>query len=373
MAEIEVFYATNRNVVKEGRSPAFGNAFNERGPQEIRFGSAVVDATGSKSRRKYKLKKVHLVPESDPNADKAQKKLGSKVILDKLRTRMAGEKMDSLCLIHGYASDFESAVLRGAELQDKWGDKRPLSVFVFSWPSDGSITPFVAYKSDRHDAQHSGVAIARTFLKLREYLMEIGEERHCQQAIHLCAHSMGNWALRHALQAIRAELDDRLPRMLDHVFLMAADEDNDAFEHDHKLRLLPDLAKAVHVYFSEDDKALVVSDLTKRNPDRLGATGPKVRANLSRKVDIVDCREVDFVPKQELSAEEISRSLSQHQYYRLRKEVIEDVRQVLDGVQPSDIKGRRFMKEDMSYLIEAKPKPKPRRRKNLVGKTGPRH
>ena len=156
---------------------------------------------------------------------------------------------------------------------------------------------------------------------------------------------------------------------------MAADEDNDAFEHDGKLRLLPDLAKAVHVYFSEDDKALVISDVTKRNPDRLGATGPRIRANLQRKIDLVDCRLVDHVPPEELSLDEIGRSLSQHQYYRLRPEVIADVKQVLAGTKPSDIEGRDFVQEHLSYLIQAAPKPKAKpgkRRRNLVGKTGPK-
>lgn len=377
MAELEVFFATNRNLLEESPKLVFGEEFNAQGPHVIRYGSALVEASGSAAKRRYKLKRARLAEELIPKTgdEEPQRKLGSVEILDKLRERMDGEQMDSLCLIHGYASDFETALLRGAELQDKWGAGRSLSVFVFSWPANGSTTPFLDYKSDRHDAQLSGIAIARAFLKLRGYLIDIGRERHCKQAIHLCAHSMGNWALRHALQAIREELDDRLPRLLDHVFLMAADEDNDAFEHDGKLRLLPDLAKAVHVYFSEDDKALVVSDVTKRNPDRLGATGPRVRSSLPRKLDLVDCRLVDVVPPAQLSAEEIGRYLSQHQYYRLRPEVIADVRQVLDGVQPGEIEGRRFVQEDRSFLIEpaAKAKGKSKtRRKNLVGKTGPR-
>lgn len=376
MAEIEVFYATNRNIEKEKPQPVFGEDFNVQGPHVVRFGSALVQASGRKDKRKYKLKSTHLAGEFIPTkaADEKKKKLGSLEILDKLRGRMDGDKMDSLCLLHGYAATFESALLRGAELQDKWSGERKLCVFVFSWPANGSTTPFLDYMSDRRDAQASGVAIARAFLKLRQYLIDIGREQHCQQAIHLCAHSMGNWALRHALQAIREELDDRLPRLLDHVFLMAADEDNDAFEHDAKLRLLPDLAKAVHVYFSEDDKALVISDVTKRNPDRLGATGPRVRANLPRKVDLVDCRLVDHVPPDELSLDEIGRSLSQHQYYRLRPEVIADVKQVLAGVQPSDIANRDFVPDDRSFVIRPAPKPKAKakRRRNLVGKTGPK-
>ena len=371
MPDIEVFYATNRNLLKEGAKPEFDEDFNPKGPHYIRFGSAVVSASGRKDKRRYKLKSIHLADEHIPTepGDKKKKKLGSVEIFETLRKRMDGDKQDNLCLIHGYASDFENVLLRGAELQDKWGEDRDLCVFVFSWPANGSMTPFLDYHSDRRDAQASGVAIARTFLALRRFLIEAGREMHCEQSIHLCAHSMGNWALRHAVQALREELGDNLPRLLDHVFLMAADEDNDAFENDHKLRLLPELARAVHVYFSEDDKALVVSDRTKRNPDRLGATGPRLRSGLPRKLDLVDCRLVDVVPPGELSVDEISRYFSQHQYYRLRPEVVADVRQVLAGVQPSEIKGRAFVPEDMSYLIEAKPK---RSRKKSKSRSQPR-
>ena len=360
MADIEVFFATNRDIDESGAEPEFGESFHAKGPHYVRYGTAKVEVSGPKSKRRYKLKKVKLAPEFIPEQVEQldKKKLGSGEVFEALRKRMVGDKLDSLCLIHGYAADFETVVLRGAELQDKWSVDRPLCVFVFSWPANGSMTPFLDYHSDRRDAQASGVAIGRSFLALRRFLMEVGRDKHCEQSIHLVAHSMGNWALRHAVQAIREELNDQLPRLLDHVFLMAADEDNDAFEHDHKLGRLPDMAKAVHVYFSEDDKALVISDRTKRNPDRLGATGPRVRSNLPRKLDLVDCRKVDYVGPRELSGDEISRSLSQHQYYRLRPEVIADVRQVLAGKRPGEIDGRSYLEEDRSYLIEEKKKPK---------------
>ncbi len=132
------------------------------------------------------------------------------------------------------------------------------------------MVPLLSYYSDRNDAQASGVAMARSFLRLREFLENLGQENFCRQSLHLVAHSMGNYALRHAVQAIRAELGNDIERIFEHIFLMAADEDDDAFEKDHKLRLLPALAKAVHVYHSPDDVALMVSDKTKFKPDRLG-------------------------------------------------------------------------------------------------------
>ena len=101
------------------------------------------------------------------------------------------------------------------------------------------------------------------------------------------------------------------------------------------------LAKAVHVYYSPDDVALTVSDKTKFKPDRLGAEGPRSKDGLPRKVTLVDCRRVD----------ETKRRHRRHQYYRARREVWEDVRQVLSGKAPDDFEGRRYLPDERSFQI----------------------
>lgn len=337
---LDVYFATNRRILKEGPPPEFGDRFNDKGPQELRFGSAKV----KKVRGAYKVDSIVLAPERLP--DEGEELLGSRATYETLRERMGADNLDVLCFIHGYASNMDSALERAAELKDKYRvDGREPHVFVFSWPSDGALVPILSYYSDRDDARASGVAVARAFLKLRQFLVDLGRERHCQQSLHLVAHSMGNYALRWALQGIRGELGEDLPRLFDNIFLMAADEDDDAFEHDYKLRPLPELARAVHVYFSPDDRALFVSDVTKRNPDRLGSDGPRVREGLPRKVVLVDCRRVD-VSKDDLT---------NHQYYRLNPRVVADVNLVLKGVAPADMPTRAYVPEDRSWRIDAAP------------------
>ena len=356
---IEVFFATNRNIEREKDDPAFGNAFNSRGPHHLRFGSAIASKT---KKGEYKVEKITLAPESLEAKDEADQVLGSKAIFAALHKRMQSDKIDVICLIHGFASDIKTSLERGVELKDKYrvAGREP-HVFVFSWPSDGATTPPVRYFSDRDDARASGVAIARAFLKLRDFLTDLGKARHCEQSIHLVAHSMGNYALRHALQGIRGELGDQLPRLLDNVFLMCADEDDDAFEYDHKFRLLPRLAKAVHVYFAENDRALVVSDVTKRNPDRLGSQGPRLRDSLPRRINLIDCTDVS----------DAAGDLSQHQYYRLRPEVVDDVNEVLKGVAPGDCSQRSYIPDDRSYRLA--PKSKTRKASSRPARTGGRN
>lgn len=339
---LEVYFATNRRVLAEGKRPKFGTRFNEKGPQELRYGSARVRKTKSG----YKVSSIYLAPEKieSPTDDKNP---GSGAIYEALRKRMMADTVDVICLIHGFAADIESALERGAELKDKYKVAgRTPHVFVFSWPADGTMIPLRSYFSDRDDARASGVAIARAFLKLRGFLKALERDQRCEQSIHLVAHSMGNYALRWALQGIRGELGDDLPRLFDNIFLMAPDEDNDAFEHDHKLRLLPELARGVHVYFSPDDRALLISDVTKRNPDRLGSDGPRVREGLPRKVILIDCRNVD------VSDDDVTN----HQYYRLHPQVVQDVNLVLKGLAPGEMPTRAYVAEDRSWRIEGKAK-----------------
>jgi len=342
---IQVFFATNRNIDGTDRNPEFGTRFHQEGPFYVRYGKAEIKPPADWGSDDFEVASVRLAPEKIPKSEKGKKKLGSSAIFDSLRERMRKEESDTLVLIHGYASDFDTAVTRAAEikLRYQFDTGRPLNAFAFSWPADGVMIPQLSYYRDRDDAKVSGMAIARAFLRLRQWLNEeVAAGDQCRHRLHLVAHSMGNYALRHAVQAIRSQLDrSRLERAFDNIFLMASDEDDDAFELEHKFGPLPDLARAVHVYFSQNDEALVISDVTKFNPDRLGHHGPRNKDNLPRKVSLVDCSAVD---KTRLTH-------ARHQYYRLRPEVYRDVRQVLAGIEPRAIEGREFLPDERAYRI----------------------
>ena len=167
----------------------------------------------------------------------------------------------------------------------------------------------------------------------------------CNRRMHLVAHSMGNWALRHAVLGLRELAGaNRLPKFFDNVFLMAADEDEDAFEHDRKLGLLPQMARAIHVYHSHGDRALTVSDTTKNNPDRLGTNGPRTFSDLSSRITAVDCHKTDHTKL----------AHGNHQYYRIRSGVIDDVREVLAGrLQADEFPNRDVVEPGRRYRIKA--------------------
>jgi esterase/lipase superfamily enzyme len=241
------------------------------------------------------------------------------------------EGQDTLVLIHGYASTFETSLQRGLELANKYRPNgKPLNIVVFSWPANGEMTPFLAYHSDRDDARDSGEAMARAMLILYQFVDTLPLKDRCNRSIHLLAHSMGNYALRYGVQHLRRYLGDNLPRLFTEIVLAAPDEDNDTFDDDAKLRLLPALARRVSIYYASYDRALLISDKTKANPDRLGSDGPKQVSGLPLKVSLIDCWNVaddnDF--------------WQAHQYYRLSPAVVKDIVQTLEGLPADRISGR---------------------------------
>ena len=85
---------------------------------------------------------------------------------------------------------------------------------------------------------------------MAEFLHSSSQDEVCKQRLHLFAHSMGNYVLRHALQEIIRQTGGCPSKVFENIFLVAADEDDDAFEYQHNLKLLPKLGKLVHVYFN---------------------------------------------------------------------------------------------------------------------------
>ncbi len=200
------------------------------------------------------------------------------------------------------------------------------------------MMPFLAYGNDRQDAAASGPAFARGFLKVAKFLRGATPEEECKQSVHLVAHSMGNYVVRHAVQEIMRHSSGRPPRVFDQVFLMAADEDDDAFEHQHKLALLPRLAKRVNVYFNNEDLAMGIADKTKGHPDRLGADGPRLPRSVPGKVTLIDCTPVVA-------------GIVEHSYYLDSPVVVKDMRDVLIGALPDRMKGRHYVPENNRYRL----------------------
>lgn len=355
MPDETVYFATNRDEIRnaEGITIGFGDSLNPVSPAYLRFGSADVTPPGRKN-ADWAVSTVRPAPEVIPgvttsDAD-AEKLLGSQAVFEELRQKLlvAGKAkggVDLILLIHGYASSFHNALERAAEIKRAYATRqRAVEVAVFSWPSDGSLTPLIAYKSDRDDARNSAKAVARALLFFFDYLNKIATADMCNARLHLLAHSMGNYVLRQALQAMLSEFGGRrLPRAFRNIFLCAADEDDDALGDPLKLGRLPEMAEAVQLYFAASDRALTISDTTKGNPDRLGSAGPRTLTGLPQKITLIDCDNVC----------ETTTFEGNHQYYRKRPEVVADIRAVLDGTRPENVPGRIWVPARGAFVVAA--------------------
>ncbi len=316
-----VWFATNRNP-NDVRNPTdFGPNFSNAGLNDLRYGKAQV---GSKD------VVLQVAEESDEGV-----RLGSKDIMFEIKSLMENEKRDTLIYIHGFNTDFQEALRIGARLDKNMADRgRPMQVLVFTWPSDGGAFPWKDYIDDRHDAKVSGFAFARGLMKLRDFLKDPANGKPCGQNVHLMAHSMGNYVTRWTVQELRKMSGGRLPLLFDTVFHMAADEDDDAYEKEHKLEPLLDMCRSVQIYFNKHDKALIGSHLTKGQPDRLGSHGVRRPMDLPHKITQVDVGGVerDLIIDPDLN----------HTYLVYNDVVADDLVRVLNGENPNEMPGRTW-------------------------------
>lgn len=326
-----LYYVTNRRHVGEDRwrPDGYGTRMSDDGQDNLRFGRLSV-SVGSRARKDInralsdnrnvdgkvlvdrfeklvrKKAEIEAYPEAiDPELPErmqANLVLGSKAMFADLHREMSGCERDVVVFIHGYAVSWEAACASALAFQESFSayegehaEREPPLVVLFTWPSNGSKLPYTAYRSDRTDARGSGSAIARAFLKLRDFLLQItthdhGELEPCGRDIHLICHSMGNFVLQHALVAPEHEISRLGRKLFDHVFLVAADVDDDVLEPGGGLDGLTRIASSIGVYHNADDRALVASNKTKGNPERLGQHGASRPDLVHRKVYHVDCK-----------------------------------------------------------------------------------
>ena len=374
MLTLTLYYATNRNHLGDRWSPdSYGQDFSADRANNLRFGRVSVDVSANKVKEhlndivdnragdgeslscyiEKKLRKKHLIsafeePENLANATSAS--LGSTTAFEALKKQME-TKRDLVIFIHGFNVDWFEAVASAFALelmlnrhsQDN-EDLKDTSVFLFTWPSNGAMMKNKAYLSDRNDARDSSIAVARGFLKLRDFLMTLRPKhkdpliKECGQQLHLLCHSMGNYVLQHALVSLdKLNNHKRFPQLFHHIFMCAPDVDDNIFELDRPMVNLHRLAKQVTVYYNNGDLAMYISDYTKGNADRLGHNGTARPLQLHNKVSQVNCSKVVG-------------GITEHSYY-LWATVNEDIRQSIDDIPYDDSTRKRQCKSAQVWRL----------------------
>lgn len=368
MTKLSLFYATNRchDGANRFRPTGYGAKFSDDGAENLRFGTLTVEAD---EERIAQCMAIHgefgtgngielasylagqaksatitayeeVIPDRTKEAEDQQGRvLGSEAMFADVKKAMEGNT-DALVYVHGFNVKWHDAVGSALALQEalnrtaaRRSDERVV-VILLTWPSEGLALPFVSYKSDRTEARASGYAFGRGFLKLRDFLAKVVKRgTECGQDMHLLCHSMGNYVLQNAIDRLAEFSPGALPRIFTNVFMCAPDVDDDVLEDGKPMARLPEIAGNVSIYSNREDKAMIISDYTKGNPERLGRAGPARPALLHRKVNEIDCTPVaqglDFV---------------EHSYY-LAGDVMDDIRQSIDGLPPGAGARRRVQSQ----------------------------
>ncbi|MFI5022682.1 MAG: alpha/beta hydrolase [Alphaproteobacteria bacterium] len=354
MANATVYFATNRkpndpdNPTDFTTDPVgvndlirFGQASftdDDLAPENDAESDAVLSALGTTAQ-------IVVAQEAISPQDGSQTAIAGKPPFAQLLASTGAKQADALVCIHGYDYTFRESVARAAQLQNWYAQGpygKPLLVILLAWPSLGQPISTATYTEERQRSRIAGPAMGRALMEtVARVKGAVGVER-----VHLLAHSMGNWALRWAVQSMEEYEGGNIPPLFEQILLAAADEDSDALSQHDKLQPVLNAGRRITVYCNMYDWALTASDWIEGNPPRLGAGGPdNLQALPPGKVTAISVA---------AAADPIADS-EQHQYYRSNDFVRRDLMQVIAGVGDSDIAGRSRLQYHGLYVLTGGP------------------
>jgi esterase/lipase superfamily enzyme len=186
------------------------------------------------------------------------------------------KRREALVFIHGYNSDFERSAHRAAQLAVDLNIDG--AVFMYDWPSKGSIFSYVA---DGAEVIRPLVRSLGQFLNI--IVREIGADR-----VHVVAHSMGNRYLLEALDLLSRENQDHEQKPMFQEMVFAA-PDVDADDFVDRVQHLGWMAHRMTLYASSKDRALQISSMINGGYLRAGDTAAAITVP---GLDSVDTTEV---------------------------------------------------------------------------------
>ncbi len=244
---------TNRHV-NDGKTDhtAFGEAPNQKGPNEIRLAHA------SKNAGEWK---VEIVPEPDKlNPDR----LPSKIEYLKLRQRCNKSGKHAVFFIHGFNKTFPESLEQGLTLEKRYG----VEVVLFSWPSSPGGVKWNEYRYARRIAQASFGALDSALDKIGHYSIEDPFNRDalvdCDITLNLMSYSLGNYLFQNYVISNDYAAETRI---FTNVVLCQADVDS-ATHADWVSKIVA--GQRVYATINENDKVLGWSESV--NYARLGKT-----------------------------------------------------------------------------------------------------
>ncbi|MCE2594907.1 alpha/beta hydrolase [Motilimonas cestriensis] len=205
-----------------------------------------------------------------------------------------------LFYIHGFSNQPEPDIFPRAQQLQQYFDQHQhnhIQVVPIIWPCDTDIGIVKDYWDDQKSADASGMAFARVLQKLLVW-QQSNLDDPCLKRMNVLAHSMGNRVLRETLYRWEHDyLGKGVPLIFRHIFLVAADVNNQTLGHAEPGRLISQAARNVSVYFASDDLALRASKVSNLANGiasrRLGHSGPEDKSQLAQNVYSIDCDDIN--------------------------------------------------------------------------------
>ncbi len=146
-----------------------------------------------------------------------------------------------LVYIHGFNTSFDDAARRAAQLG--FDLKVPGMTVLYSWPSRGSLSAYVADLS----------AIEASEAQIADFLIAVSALAD-RGKVHIIAHSMGNRGLLRALHRATTQAALRAGTRFGQIFLSAPDISIAAFRQ--LASVYPQVAERTTLYVADQDRAL---------------------------------------------------------------------------------------------------------------------
>ena len=318
------FYCTDRGT-RESEDPllSYGTEFAE----ELRLGTF----------------KVHLSPERNLRGDNPDNWSGIEVrnvqavqeetFFGELQYAVESSPHKSLAvLVFGYRNSFKDALLKGGKLAVSLDIHTPF--LIFDWPADQGLG-FGGYKKAFSFAERSGVFLGELLANIIRRIKP--------QKLWLGGGSLGSQVICNAFGQMmtHADLADR-EKEIDHVFMAAPDVADDEFNAQFKDEIAA-LARAVTVYVSSDDKALLLSEWI-HGQKRLGRTRPEKQEQFEEMIDLLELEAKGAEEITVIDVSPINRATLGHTFYIESSEFYDDLYRCLLNTNPE--KTRRLYRTD---------------------------
>lgn len=200
----------------------------------------------------------------------------------------------AIIFVHGYATDFENAAMRAAQMKYDLDFGGPVA--FFSWPSKGREVSYIGDTATATASRSSFNEFASRFASISGV-----------KEVIVVAHSMGSQLVAGAFERTEQLSNDTKTKVKEIVFA-APDLDREMFMKD----VLPAMRRNGHkitVYVSDKDAALKASTVVNEAP-RLGSASPEPA--IAEGVETIDATNVDS-------------SFVGHSYYGDNRSIIGDL------------------------------------------------